>query len=92
MKTNKQRSIVNRTLKEAKYIIRTGATIRETAEKMKVSKSTVYKDVTERLWGIDEELAIKVRKILNWHVEVRHIRGGEATRLKYLKLKEKENE
>lgn len=88
MKTNKQRSIVNRTIREAKYIIRTGGTIRETAEKMKVSKSTVHKDVTERLWEIDEELAISVREILNWHTDVRHLRGGEATRLKYLKSKE----
>lgn len=89
MKNNKQKNIINRTIKEAKHIIRTGDTLRETAKVFNISKSTVHKDVTERLWEIDKELAIKVRKILNWNGNVRHLRGGESTRLKYLNLKEK---
>lgn len=89
MKNNKQKNIINRTLKEAKHIILTGDTLRKTAKVFNISKSTVHKDVTERLWEIDKELAIKVRKILNWNGNVRHLRGGEATRLKYLNLKEK---
>lgn len=89
MKIRNQKSIINRAIKEAKYIIRTGDTLRKTAKVFNVSKSTVHKDVTERLWKIDKELAVEVQKILNWNGNVRHLRGGEATRLKYLKLKEK---
>lgn len=77
--------IFNRVIKEAEYISTTGATVRKTASVYKISKSTVHKDVTERLKRIDKELFIKVDKVLKKNLKERHIRGGEATRKKYLK-------
>ena len=72
-----------RVLKEAKYFINTKDTIRELAKVFKVSKSTVHKDLNERLKKIDKNLYIDVKEILEFHTNIRHIRGGEATRLKY---------
>ena len=65
------------------YIYETKATVRETAEVYGVSKSTIHKDVTERLIKIDPELAKKVKKVLEYNKSERHIRGGKATRRKY---------
>ncbi len=79
--------IKERVLKEAVYIAETGATVRKTAKKFNYSKSTVHKDVTERLFYIDSVLYEKVKKALGVNLAQRHIRGGEATRLKYLKIK-----
>ena len=67
----------------AHYIYETKATVRETAEVYGVSKSTIHKDVTERLIKIDPELAKKVKKVLEYNKSERHIRGGKATRRKY---------
>lgn len=67
------------------YIVRTGATVRETAAVFKVSKSTVHKDVTQKLQEIDFGLFEKVAAVLSVNKAQRHIRGGEATRKKYLK-------
>ncbi|NLL45113.1 MAG: stage III sporulation protein D [Mollicutes bacterium] len=80
-------SIVNRVLNEAYYIITTHKTIRQIAKVFNVSKSTVHKDLHERLLEIDKNLYMEVDKILKHHIEVRHLRGGEATKKKYLKLK-----
>lgn len=80
-------SILKRVKNEAFYIIDTEKTIREIAKIFKVSKSTVHKDLHERLLIIDEELYKKVSKILKYHIDIRHIRGGESTRNKYLKEK-----
>lgn len=77
--------IIDRIYKEAYYIINTGATVREAAKVFHYSKSTIHKDVTARLCSIDEELFLKVKKILDVNLQERHLRGGEATRLKYLK-------
>ena len=77
--------IVDRVLEEAYYISQTGATVRETAKIFHVGKSTVHKDVTERLRHVDKELYVKVKKVLEFNLSERHIRGGEATRLKYAK-------
>lgn len=66
------------------YIIKTGATVRETAKKFSVSKSTVHKDVTERLYIENRQLYKKVKNILEKNKSERHLRGGEATRQKYL--------
>lgn len=77
-------NISERVLDEAKYIIETGKTIREIAEVFKVSKSTVHKDLHERLLKIDKNKYEKVDEILKYHAGIRHIRGGESTRLKYL--------
>lgn len=72
-----------RTLKEANYILETGATVRDTAKKFDVSKSTVHKDVSERLKSIDLVLFCAVKSVLDENLAQRHIRGGEATRKKY---------
>ncbi len=65
------------------YIIDTGATVRATAKVFKISKSTVHKDVTERLVHIDRELYKQVKRVLEKNKSERHIRGGLATRRKY---------
>ena len=67
------------------YIYNTGATVRAAAKVYGISKSTVHKDVTERLEGIDYNLYLKVRDVLEKNKEERHIRGGEATKQKYKK-------
>lgn len=66
-----------------KYIIDTGATVRATAKVFKISKSTVHKDVTERLYNINRELYKSVDAVLQKNKSERHIRGGLATRKKY---------
>ena len=68
----------------AEYILETGATVRDCANHLGISKSTVHKDVTERLYEVDKELYAKVRKVLDKNLSERHIRGGIATRNKYL--------
>lgn len=70
--------------REASYMIETNDTVREIAKKFCVSKSTVHKDLHERLRTIDYELYIKIDEILKYHTKIRHIRGGEATRKKYI--------
>lgn len=77
--------ITNRVLEEADYIIRTGETIRELATIFKVSKSTVHKDLHERLLFIDKKRYELVDEILKYHTDIRHVRGGESTRKKYQK-------
>lgn len=68
-----------------KYIVKNKATVRAAAKANSVSKSTVHSDVTKRLRKIDGELYDKVREILDKNKEERHIRGGLATREKYIK-------
>lgn len=80
--------LIERIIKEGEYIVQTGATVRQTAKVFNYSKSTVHKDVSERLYFIDRELFKKVKKILNFNFSIRHIRGGEATKRKYQKAKE----
>jgi putative DeoR family transcriptional regulator (stage III sporulation protein D) len=67
----------------AEYILETKSTVRQAAKKFGVSKSTVHKDVTERLTQINASLAAEARKILDLNKSERHIRGGQATREKY---------
>lgn len=67
----------------AQYIIETRATVRATAKKFDYSKSTVHKDITERLRHCNPQLYAEVRKILDINKEERHIRGGMATKHKY---------
>ena len=78
------KKIVNRVIEEAKYIVSTGNTIREMALVFGVSKSTVHKDLRDRLLQIDENLYSDVSSILKYHSDIRHIRGGETTRKKFL--------
>ena len=75
--------ISKRVVEEANYILQTGDTIRSTASVFRVSKSTVHKDLHERLAQIDKNLYARIDKILKYHTDIRHIRGGEATRKKY---------
>lgn len=69
------------------YIVESGATVRATAKVFKISKSTVHKDVTERLRHENPLLYKEVKKVLEKNKQDRHIRGGIATREKYKKLK-----
>ncbi|MBE6153350.1 MAG: stage III sporulation protein D [Firmicutes bacterium] len=80
--------IIKRVLEEANYILKTNKTIREIAYENAISKSTVHKDLHDRLKLIDINLYRKVNKILQEHIDIRHIKGGESTRQKYLKIKE----
>ena len=66
------------------YIIEHNATVRSAAKEFHISKSTVHKDVTERLLQINPSLAQEARKVLDMNKSERHIRGGMATREKYL--------
>lgn len=68
----------------ANYIIEYNATVRQTAKQFGISKSTVHKDVTDRLLQINPALAKQARKVLDQNKSERHIRGGLATREKYL--------
>ena len=69
----------------AEFVIETGATVRHTAHHFGISKSTVHKDLTVRLKYINKSLHSDVKKILDINKSERHIRGGEATRIKYMK-------
>ena len=78
--------IEERAIEIANFIINYNATVRRTAKEFGVSKSTVHKDVTERLEKINPLLANQTKKILNVNKSERHIRGGLATREKYLSM------
>ena len=73
----------DRAVQFARYIIEAGATVRETAKEFHISKSTVHKDIQERLPLLNYPLYREVRVVLNRNKEERHLRGGEATRRKY---------
>ncbi|HHY19805.1 MAG TPA: sporulation transcriptional regulator SpoIIID [Firmicutes bacterium] len=73
-----------RVLDIAAYLLETGQTVRQAAEVFHVSKSTVHKDVTERLEKINKELYLEVSQVLARNKAERHIRGGEATKKKYI--------
>ena len=81
-------SIEERAIILAHYIIDSKDTVRGAAKKFGISKSTVHKDVSERLKKINSELAKEVRVVLDENKAERHIRGGLATKLKYKHLKE----
>ena len=76
-----------RVIKEANYMLKTKKTIREIASYFNISKSTVHKDLHERLLEIDKVLYEKINQIMKQHIDIRHIRGGMSTRRKYLNLK-----
>lgn len=75
--------IEERVLELAGYILETGATVRAAAKKFRVSKSTVHKDITERLQEINPHMAAQVKEVLDNNKAERHIRGGLATKEKY---------
>lgn len=76
--------IEERAILIANYIIENNATVRQTAKAFGISKSTVHKDVTDRLMQLHPALAAQARKVLDVNKSERHIRGGMATREKYL--------
>ena len=76
-------SIEERVIKVAQYIIETEDTVRGAAKRFGISKSSIHKDVSQRLLKINYTLAMEVRKVLDKNKAERHIRGGLATKLKY---------
>lgn len=75
--------IEERVKKVATYMIETGSTVRQTAKVFNISKSTIHKDISQRLEEINPSLAVEAKKVLERNKEERHIRGGLATKLKY---------
>lgn len=80
-------AIWNRVLEIARFIASSKSTVREAAKTFNVSKSTVHKDMTERLPKVNPQLYEQVRSILEKNKAERHLRGGEATRRKYMSLR-----
>ena len=78
-----RQDIQDRCLSLGKYIVRTGATVRQAAEEFGMSKSSVHKDVHDRLRSLHPGLYQEVRQVLNYHHAVRHLRGGAATRRRW---------
>ena len=76
----------------ASYVIETGATVRSCASHFGISKSTVHKDLTKRLKYTNKNLYLLVKEVLALNKSERHIRGGEATRQKYLKNRTKKEQ
>lgn len=79
-------NIDERIISEALYMLENNCTVRATAKKFGISKSTVHKDVSVKLYYIDPKLYLKIRKLLGINLAERHIRGGIATQAKYKKL------
>lgn len=79
--------VEERAIELGKYIVQNNTTVRKTAQKFGVSKSTVHKDVSERLKYINLKLYKKVKNILEINKSQRHIRGGLATKSKYEQLR-----
>ncbi len=73
------------------YVLETSATVRATANVFGISKSTVHKDLTEKLKRINPNMYDKVKYVLERNKNERHIRGGEATRQKYILKKQRRN-
>lgn len=81
-----ENKIKERVLIEANHMIKTGDTIREIAKKYGFSKSTVHKDLKDRLKLLDLDIYKDVQKIIKYHTDIRHIKGGQSTKKKYLKM------
>lgn len=81
--------IAHRAMNIATYIIENNATVRQAAKQFGVSKSTIHKDVAERLLQINPALAAEARKVLDINKSERHLRGGLATKDKYLREKKR---
>jgi len=75
--------IKDRAVELGEYIIDTKATVRDVGKKFNVSKSTVHKDVTERLKEIDYDFYLEVKEVLEFNLSERHIRGGISTKRKF---------
>ena len=81
-------TIEQRACQLAVYIIETGATVRAAAQKFGISKSTVHKDLSQRLPQCNKRLYLQVRQVLDTNKAQRHIRGGIATKQKYEQIKQ----
>ena len=79
------KNIEDRIYLEARYLINNLSTIRQVAKEFKVSKSTVHKDISYKLKDLNIDLYNQVKRVLDYNTKVRHIRGGESTRKKYIK-------
>ena len=79
--------IAQRTLSEARYILKHKCTVRDAAKIFFVSKSTLHKDVTVRLRFVDKQLYEDVKKVLDFNLAQRHLRGGNATKKMYENVK-----
>ena len=77
-----------RVLQAARYILESGATVRSCARHLGVSKTTIHKDMRMRLPVLDERLGEQVDAVLKKNLQERHLRGGEATRRKFLQMRE----
>lgn len=82
-----KKEIIKRVEEVSDYILETKNTIRETAKKYRISKSTVHKDIKERLKEIDLNKYCQIQIILKNHIETRHILGGQSTKRKYEQMK-----
>ena len=78
--------VCERVIEIARYVLETGDTVRGAAKHFSVSKSTIHKDLTVKLRYIQPALYVQVRAVLEKNKAERHLRGGEATRKKYLKV------
>ena len=85
-----RQDIQDRCVRLGRYIIRTGATVRQAAKVFGMSKSSVHKDVHERLRLVHPGLYDEVRRILDYHHAVRHLRGGAATRRRWRLIRQHE--
>ena len=83
-----RQEVQRRVAAAARHILKTGATVRACAETFGVSKTTIHKDMRERLPGLDPAMARRVDGVLNKNREERHIRGGQATKEKYVRQRE----
>ncbi len=83
------RNIEERAKCNGEYIVKTGCTVRTCATVMGTSKSTVHKDITERLASLDPQLYESVKRVLERNLQERHLRGGDATRRKYERKRKK---
>lgn len=79
-----QKRIRERAVQLGNYMVSTRKTVRQIAKDFGVSRSTVHNDLTKNLPLIDKDLALEVEIVLSYHTQVRHLRGGEATRQKHL--------
>ena len=79
--------IKTRIIKEAEYIIRNNATLRETAKIFNLGKSTIHKDITKKLKEVDQNLYEQIQIIKENHIKTRHIKGGEVTKKRYQTLR-----
>ena len=81
-----QEYIQKRVLEICAYILETQATVRQAAQVFEISKSTVHKDMTERLPSLNRDMALAVKKVLDFNKSERHLRGGAATKRKYKEI------